>query len=143
MALFPWAPIPVENTKGESPTTKAKDVIRIGRNLALAPSKAALFLQNPARRLCRANSTIRIAFLANSPISIINPIWKNTLFSEPAKYVMEYAPKTPCGIEKIPENGIKKLSYCAAKKKSTKRTTKIYINVVCAPDDISSLVRPE
>ena len=41
MVLFPIAPAPVANIKGNNPAIKAKDVIKIGRNLADPPSMAA------------------------------------------------------------------------------------------------------
>src|SRR5690606_30150297 len=37
---LPTYPTPVAKTKGSNPKTKAKDVIKIGLNLALAPFKA-------------------------------------------------------------------------------------------------------
>ena len=55
--------------------TKAKDVIRIGLNLNLAPSSAAS--NNGAPRSCAllANSTIRMAFFAVRPMRTMRPIW--------------------------------------------------------------------
>ena len=73
---LPAAPTPVANTNGKSPTIKANEVIRIGRKRAIAALIAALERLSPIRRRCTANSTIRIAFLAKRPISIISEIWK-------------------------------------------------------------------
>ena len=41
MVLLPIAPAPVARTKGIKPAINAKEVIKIGRNLAFAPSIAA------------------------------------------------------------------------------------------------------
>ena len=70
------APAPVASTSGTTPRMKAKEVIRIGRNRERAASIAASSTGLPSR-LCRSSptSTIRIAFLADSAISRINPIW--------------------------------------------------------------------
>ena len=62
---FPAAPVPVANTNGNNPTIKAKEVIKIGRNLALAAPNAESTMEFPALRRCMANSTIKMAFLAS------------------------------------------------------------------------------
>jgi hypothetical protein len=48
VVLLPILPGPVANTNGSKPAIKANDVIRIGRNLALAPSIAASKTDFPA-----------------------------------------------------------------------------------------------
>jgi hypothetical protein len=48
IVLLPILPGPVANTNGSKPAIKANDVIRIGRNLALAPSIAASKTDFPA-----------------------------------------------------------------------------------------------
>jgi hypothetical protein len=55
---------------------KANEVIKIGRKRARAPSIAAFVKSIPLRRLCMANSTIKMAFLASNPISMIKATWK-------------------------------------------------------------------
>ena len=60
---------------------KAKAVIRIGRKRSLAASSAASSTDMPASCWALANSTIRIAFLAARPTSMIRPTWTNTLLS--------------------------------------------------------------
>ena len=52
----------------------ANEVIRIGRSLSQAPCNAACSIDSPCSRLSFANSTIRIAFFAASPTSMISPI---------------------------------------------------------------------
>ena len=89
MALFPRAPIPPANTNGNSPIIKANEVIRIGLRRTRAASIAASIREYQARLRCSANSTIRMAFLAKSPKSMIKAIWKYTLFSNPANFVVK------------------------------------------------------
>ena len=50
------------------------EVIRMGRRRAAAPNTAAHVMLIPILRRSKANSTIRMAFLANRPISMINAI---------------------------------------------------------------------
>ena len=71
------APAPVAITSGTTPRMKANDVIRIGRKRARAASIADSSTGLPSR-LCSSSptSTIRIAFLADSAISRIRPIWQ-------------------------------------------------------------------
>jgi hypothetical protein len=68
------APAPVAIANGTVPRIKAKDVIRIGRKRVRAPVRAASMSGLPFSYSSRANSTIRIAFLAASPMSITRPI---------------------------------------------------------------------
>ena len=69
------APAPVASTSGSTPRMKANEVIRIGRKRARAASTAASTIDLPSARNSRANSTIRIAFFADSAISSTMPIW--------------------------------------------------------------------
>ena len=69
------APEPVAVQSGTQPRMKAKDVMRIGRSRSLAPSSAASTRLLPSFCCRTANSTIRMAFLAASPISMTRPIW--------------------------------------------------------------------
>ncbi|MCY1234019.1 hypothetical protein D9M72_465860 [compost metagenome] len=70
MEWLPWADGPVALIIGISPTTKASEVMIIGRRRSLAASMDALPSAWPDLRFCTANSTIRMAFLASSPISM-------------------------------------------------------------------------
>ena len=75
------APAPVEKTSGTTPMMKASEVIRIGRSRSRLASIAACTGVRPANSSSRANSTIRMAFLADSPTSTIRPIWVKMLLS--------------------------------------------------------------
>ena len=75
------APAPLALSSGVTPRMKAKAVIRIGRKRSLADSSAAVGASFPCSRSIFANSTIRIAFLAASPISMIRPICAKMLFT--------------------------------------------------------------
>ena len=68
------APAPVANNNGITPSTKAKDVIRIGRKRTCPASKAASRIELPSARKSRANSTIKIPFFAESATSRMIPI---------------------------------------------------------------------
>ena len=70
------APAPVAITSGTTPSTNASEVITIGRNRSRAASAAASAAVLPCCMPCIANSAIRIAFFAASPISTTSPIWK-------------------------------------------------------------------
>ena len=72
--LFPAAPAPVDTINGMIPKMNAKEVIKIGLKRASAPSIAACTIDSPDRLLDTANYTIRMAFLANKPISMIRVI---------------------------------------------------------------------
>ena len=69
------APAPLATTSGATPRMKAKEVITIGRKRARAASTAASKIGMPSARISRANSTIRIAFFAESAMSRTRPIW--------------------------------------------------------------------
>ena len=72
------APEPVAMQSGTTPRMKASAVIRIGRRRRRAPARAASAIEAPRSCSALANSTMRIAFLAASPISITRPISENT-----------------------------------------------------------------
>ena len=69
-------PAPEAIASGMAPAVKASEVITIGRRRALAPCTADSTIERPLARSSTANSTIRIAFLADRPISVTRPIWK-------------------------------------------------------------------
>ncbi len=69
-------PAPEAKTSGSTPRMNASDVIRMGRSRSREASIAASMTESPLCRSCSANSTIRMAFLAASPISITSPTWQ-------------------------------------------------------------------
>lgn len=76
-------PGPVASTIGSIPSTKAREVIKMGRKRNWAAWMADC-IKSPPRSTCTlANSTIRMAFFAANPTSITSPIWKYTSFSNP------------------------------------------------------------
>ena len=72
----PRAPAPVAKTSGRTPRMKAKEVIKMGRRRNSPASAAASAMERPLRRSCSANSTIRIEFFAERPMSMTSPIWQ-------------------------------------------------------------------
>ncbi len=74
IVLRATAPAPVANTNGITPKINAMDVIKMGRNLSLTASTVDCINSSPLSTLTLAYSTIRIAFLAARPISVIKPI---------------------------------------------------------------------
>ena len=69
-------PAPELRAKGKVPTINAKEVITMGLNLKLAASIVASKSYIPSLNLSIANSTIKIAFFADNPTSVISPTWK-------------------------------------------------------------------
>ena len=76
MEILPLAPTPVENISGNIPKIIVNEVIRIALNLAFAADIAAIVIDIPSALLADAYSVIKIAVLANRPISIKRPIWR-------------------------------------------------------------------
>ena len=70
------APAPVAITSGSTPRMKAIEVIMMGRKRSLAASIADSTSERPSWCCWLANSTMRMAFFADSQISVTNPIWK-------------------------------------------------------------------
>ena len=68
------APGPVATASGRQPRMNANEVIRIGRRRRRDASTAASTTPMPFSIFILAYSTIKIAFLAARPISIIKPI---------------------------------------------------------------------
>ena len=67
-------PAPLAVHSGTQPRINANDVIKIGRSRSLAPSSAASASGFQCSFWSLANSTIKIAFFAAKPISMIKPI---------------------------------------------------------------------
>ena len=95
MACRISAPAPVERTSGRTPRMKAIEVIRIGRSRSRLASIAAATGVRPANSSSRANSTIRMAFLAERPTSTIRPIWVKTLLSPWVSQTPEHGGEQP------------------------------------------------
>ena len=68
-------PAPDAFQRGSKPKMKAKDVMSTGRNRSFAPSSAPSTSGRPFSNYPLANSTIKIAFFADRPMSITSPIW--------------------------------------------------------------------
>ena len=66
-------PAPSAFQSGNRPRMKANDVMRIGRSRMRAPFSAASTIDSPFSSSAFANSTIRIAFFADRPISMSSP----------------------------------------------------------------------
>src|SRR5713226_6539985 len=75
------APAPLARTSGTTPRMKAKDVIKMGRSRSRHASTVASTRPLPPSWSCLANSTMRMAFLAASPIRTTGPICVKILLS--------------------------------------------------------------
>jgi hypothetical protein len=71
-----------------------------------------------------ANSTIRIAFFADRPITVTIPTWKYTSLGMPRPETSKTEPSIPSGTASITDSGIAQLSYKAASSMNTTRTAK-------------------
>ena len=72
-----WAdtePAPDENASGNTPSINASDVIMMGLKRNLTASMVDSITSIPQSTRSLANSTIRMAFFAASPINVTNPI---------------------------------------------------------------------
>ncbi|KAG1319295.1 hypothetical protein G6F63_014808 [Rhizopus arrhizus] len=119
MAWRELAPAPVEIAIGITPMMNANDVIRTGRKRRRAASMVASRRFLPAARCSTANSTIRIAFLAASPMMVIRPTLKYTSFDMPRALTSATAPSMPSGTTSMTEIGMAQLSYSAANTRNT------------------------
>ena len=81
ITLRPSAPAPDAVSSGTTPRMNAKAVIRIGRKRSFAADIVASMSGLPASSSIFANSTIRIAFFAARPMSMISPICAKTLLT--------------------------------------------------------------
>src|ERR1700739_4234580 len=96
---------------------KANDVIRIGRRRRRQASITASSRSLPSASMSRANSTIRMAFLAASPTSTMKPIWVRMLTSWPMMRTPTVAASKHIGTIRMTENGRLQLTNCAARTK--------------------------
>src|SRR6267378_148011 len=99
---------------------KASEVIRIGRSRNRLASIAARTGVRPANSSSRANSTIRMAFLADNPTNTIRPICVKTLLSPFVSQTPNIAASNPMGTIMMIDNGKVRLSYCAASTRNTR-----------------------
>ncbi len=105
------APAPWEITSGRTPRMKAKAVMRIGRRRTRAPASAASKSVWPRSYSSLQNSTMRMAFLAARPITMIRPIWEKTSSSKRRSQSAARAPKTAMGVPRRTPKGRVQLSY--------------------------------
>src|SRR5881296_2967096 len=125
--ILACAPAPEERISGTTPRINANAVMRIGRNRSRTATNAASMMLLPCSYSSLANSTIRLAFLAERPISITRPIWRNTSFSLACgatslkSHRVPNAPNTAIGVTSSTLKGRAQLSYCAARMRNTHR----------------------
>jgi hypothetical protein len=122
IALRSSAPAPVAIASGTTPSEKARDVITIGRSRSREASTAASAGGSPSASRWRANSTIRIAFLAARPISTMKPICVSTLLSPPTALTPSSAASTASGVIRMIAMGSAQLSYWADRNRKTNST---------------------
>ena len=77
MAFWAPEPAPLAMASGKTPNMKASEVIRIGRSrcarrLQRRPRSSSM----PCSTFALANSTMRMAFLADRPMVVSRPTWK-------------------------------------------------------------------
>ena len=109
------AAAPAAVTSGNSPRTKAIEVIITARNRVFAPSRAASAIGRPASRCSLANSTIRMPFLAARAISTTRPICPYRSRASPATSTPPNDPRTPTETDSSTGTGITQLSYNATR----------------------------
>ncbi len=142
MARWLAEPAPDDTTSGSTPRMKANEVIRIGRKRRWHAASVASTRLLPCACRSFANSMIRIAFLADSPITAIRPTLKNTSLGRPRSVAPSNAPSTPSGTTSITDAGIDQLSYSAARHRNTANNEKASRITACAPASFSSRDRP-
>ena len=128
------APGPLASTSGTTPMMNATDVISTGRRRIRQASRIAVRRGAPSCSRCRANSTIRMAFLHASPARTRKLICVNTLLSPPVSQTPAIADSSVIGTIRMTDSGSDQLSYCAA---STPYTSSTHSG------KISSIVLPE
>ena len=121
---------------------KASEVIRIGLKRSRAAVSEACSTLMPCACRSLANSTIRMAFLADRPITVIRPIWKYTSFGMPRNQTPNSVPSTPSGTTRITDRGMVQLSYSAARHRNTARIENAYRMVDEPPAFFSSSEMP-
>src|SRR5215467_7819793 len=115
------APAPVATASGATPKMKAREVIRIGRRRVRAACTAASLEATPSSSFWRANSTIRMAFLAARPTRTTKPICARMSMgmARASRPVIEAS--RHIGTIRTIASGSFQLSYCATRTRKTKR----------------------
>ncbi|MNX99728.1 hypothetical protein D3C86_1321940 [compost metagenome] len=115
----------------------ANDVIRIGRRRRRLASIAACTTVRPWCSSSRANSTIRIAFFADSPTSTMKPICVKMLLSPRVSHTPVMAASRLIGTIRITASGSVRLSYWAASTRNTSSTHSGKIHTPALPARMS------
>ena len=82
---------------GTMPSTNASDVMMIGRRRSFTAAIVASIVLLPCASSSIANSTMRIAFFAASPMIVTRPTLKYTSADSPRSIVNRMEPSTPSG----------------------------------------------
>ncbi len=106
----------------------------MGRSRRRAALMAASRRSWPSSRSCLANSTIRMAFLADRPMMVIRPTLKNTSLGMPRSSTAATAPSRPRGTTSITDSGMDQLSYSAASTRKTTSMDRAMSRGACAAD---------
>ena len=127
------APAPLAMASGTEPRMKANEVIRIGRIRIRVACWAASSASLPCRRRSSAKETSRIAFLAARPTRSSRPICPNTSSGMPRKARNPTAPKIASGVASRITSGMRRLSYCPARKQKIMNTPRPKISGATLP----------
>src|SRR5690606_31508148 len=103
--FFHSEPAPVAMAMGTMAITIAMVVIKIGRNLCIVPSTMAWYGFMPSLFNWLAKSTINIAFLTTSPISMVIPNIEKILIFDMDNANANKAPMMATATENITTNG--------------------------------------
>ena len=85
MACWLFDAAPEAMARGTTPKMKASEVMTIGRKRSVDASMVASTSDLPGFQRSLANSTIRIAFLAERPMIVMRPILKYTSLGSPRR----------------------------------------------------------
>ena len=138
MARWLAAPAPLAMASGSTPSVKASEVMMIGRKRRCAAASADCKALLPWACKSLANSMIRMAFLADSPMMVMRPTWKYTSLDMPRPVMASSTPSTPSGTTRMTASGIDQLSYNAASASTTARMAKPYRIMAWLPASFSS-----
>ncbi len=142
MACWLLAPAPWVTVRGRTPSRKASEVMTMGlRRMEAAVIAAALKLL-PCLTRDLANSTIRMAFLAERPMTASMPTWKKISLYSPLNVLKPRAPSTPMGTTRMTAMGMVHDSYMAARQRKTTRMEMAYSMEAWPPALCSSKLKP-
>jgi hypothetical protein len=116
------APAPSAMTSGTTPRMKANDVIRIGRSRSRHASVVASRSGLPSWDSCRANSTMRMAFLHARPTSTTKPICTKMFIGRRLTNTPAREQSKHMGTTRMTASGSAQLSYRAARARKTTTT---------------------